>query len=155
MAFLFIASVPDISTIRKNYSQASDNKELTLKLFEELKPITKKDHKTLVAYKGAITAMMSKFENSDKEKKIYFTEGVSWIEYAIKMDPNNIEIRCIRLSIQESSPKKLGYCNNLAEDVNYIIRNYSNTNNQEIKAFVRGYALQSKSFDSKQKKVFE
>ncbi len=155
IAFTFFAAVPDISTIRKSYSQAADNREITSKLFKELKPITKKDHKTLVAYKGAITAMMARFEDSNKEKKEYFKEGTNWIEYAVKMDPDNIEIRCIRLSIQENSPKILHYRDNIDEDLAYISKNYESTTNQEIKAFVRGYSLQCKSFDANQKKIFQ
>lgn len=154
-SFLFFVAVPDISTIRKTYSQAAYNEEVTTKLFQELQPISKSDHKTLVAYKGAVMTLKAKFETSEIEKKQYFKEGIVWIDYAVKMDPKNIEIRCIRLSIQEYTPRRLLYHGNIDEDKTYILENYSRTSNQEIKAFVKGYAIQSKSFERSEKKIFQ
>jgi len=68
-----------------------------------------KENKVLLAYKGAAIAMKAKFAKQIKEKKNLFVEGVKLIENSVKSEPNNLEIRLIRLSIQENSPKILNY----------------------------------------------
>lgn len=152
---LFLAPTPDISTVRMKYSQAMNSAEIAAELYKDLAPVSKKDHRTLVAYKGASMALMAKFIGSKKDKREYFQEGISWIEFAVAADPSNIEIRCIRLSIQENSPKILHYRAAMESDKKMILDNFGNCSNKEIRAFVKGYVMQSSSFDSEDRKSFK
>ena len=102
-------SIPEISEIRKVYPNASNSETSTLELISKLSDVTYESNKTLVAYKGASIAMSAKFTKKIKDKISDLKEGAKLIEFAIVSEPKNIEIRLIRLSIQENVPKIANY----------------------------------------------
>ena len=150
ISLLFFAKI-DVNSIRKEYQTVTQSKVKTLALYNKLTKITKKDNKTLVAYKGALTALVSKQKKGVKEKKEYFKNGVSLIEFAIKSAPNNIEIRLIRLSVQQNSPKFLKYNKNINEDKAFIFKNLKKVKSTSLKKYIQGYILQSKYFSEEEK----
>lgn len=150
----FLLSVKiDVTIVRLSYKDAILSKSIALGLQNELLPISKNDDKVLVAYKGAVTAITAKYEKDNKNKKEIFKDGISLIEYAISKESNNIEIRFVRLSVQQNSPKFLKYNNNLSEDKNFILNNIQDTPNLELKNYLREYILQSKYFTEEEKNV--
>lgn len=149
LAFLFV--VLPVSEVRKEYVYAVTSKESALKLHNELVSINKEGDKTLVAYKGAVLTLMAKFANSTKEKKTYFKEGATLLEYIISQYPNDIEMRYLRLGVQENSPKIVGYHKNKEEDKQFILENYSAIKSSEVKALIKKFILQSKSFSEIEK----
>ncbi len=52
-----------------------------------------------------------------------FKEGKKNIEQAIKKEPENVELRFIRLSVQKNAPSFLGYKSNINEDAKFIKEN--------------------------------
>lgn len=151
--FLVFAVHPpqDRESIRKDYISASSDRGSAKALMDQLSSITREDQKVLVAYKGAVTALMAKYTKENPERKRLFREGVELLEYAVSQDPDNIEIRCIRLSIQENSPKFLKYGSNIEEDRSFILTNYKNTDSRAVKDFVRSYVMQSVGFNPGEK----
>jgi hypothetical protein len=145
----------DLSQIRAEYPEAAKNEEKANKLYESLSAITKEDDKVLVAYKGAVSTIMAQFGKGIKEKTDLFKEGRDLLEYAVKAAPENIEIRCIRMSVQENSPKIVGYRDNIEDDKKFILTNYKHTRSKEVKKFVKNYALQSEAFDESEKQKFK
>ena len=157
LMFFFVSSVavgPDLSQIREVYPKASDSKEITDQLFEVLTSIGKEDHKVLVAYKGAVSTLKAKYAKEAKVKRGYFKTGADLIEYALQAQPNNIEIRCIRLGVQENSPKVVKYKDNIEEDKQFIIDNFKAISSQEVREFVKNFALQSSIFSDSEKQLF-
>jgi len=150
ISLLFFLKI-DINTIRKEYPNATQSKAKTLALYNKLVKITKKDNKTLVAYKGALTALISKQQKGVKDKKTFFKNGVLLIEYAVKSAPNNIEIRLIRLSVQQNSPKFLKYNKNILEDKAFIFKNINKVKSISLKKYIQAYILQSKHFSEEEK----
>ncbi len=150
---LFFSS-PSLKKVRVDYVKAVNSKEITFQLNEDLSSVTSKSDKVLVAYKGAVLTLMAKFAQSTKDKKTYFKEGATLIEYAISKSPNNIEIRTLRLGVQENSPKIVGYRKNKEEDKQFILDHYNSTSSKEEKSFVKGFVLESKSFSEEEKSVF-
>jgi hypothetical protein len=73
------------------------------------------------------------------------------LEFAVSQEPENIEIRCLRLGIQENSPKFLKYRSNIQEDKTFILNQYEKTNSKAVKEFVKSYILQSTGFNTEQK----
>lgn len=143
----------DINEVRQLYKQSVGSKENTYILFEKLKSITKNDSNVLVAYKGAATAMTGKYEKGVKEKTTVFKSGVSLVEYAIEQEPDNIEIRFVRLSIQQNSPKFLKYKVHLEEDKKFVLTNYKNIQSVELKNYLKDYILHSNNFTDEEKNV--
>ncbi|WP_157943744.1 MULTISPECIES: hypothetical protein [Arenibacter] len=145
---------PDLAQIRKDFKLATNNRESALALRDKLEPITKEDNKLLVAYKGAVMALSAKYTKENVERKNLFKNGVTLLEYAVSQKPDNIEIRCLRLSIQENSPKFLKYKSNIQEDRTFILNHYEKTNSQAVKDFVSSFILQSTEFNTEEKQRF-
>lgn len=146
--------VADISEIRQQYTQAVDDEEITKELYDELTTVGHKDNKTLVAYKGAVSTLMAKYAQGVKDKKEFFKKGAKLIEHAVKTEPDNIEIRCIRLGVQENSPKIVGYKDDIPEDKQFILENYQSTSSEAIKTFIKSYVIESSLFDESEKQLF-
>lgn len=145
---LFVA--PELSEVRKQYTNAIESKENAQKFHKLLEGVSKQDSKTLVAYKGASIALQAKFSPKKEDKKKQFIEGTQLLDYALKNDSNNLEIRLIRLSIQENTPKIMKYKANITEDKQFIVSNFSKQSNS-LKDFVRVYLKQSKVFSEIEK----
>lgn len=152
--FLFISfsNTPEITDIRKLYSSVviseSNAKEFALKLAN----IEKEDNKTLVAYKGASIVILSRYKKEIQEKSKKFKEGAKMVEFAVASEPNNIEIRMIRLSIQEKAPKIVNYNKNKKEDKEFLLDHYKEQSGN-LKAHLKNFMLQSKSFSAAEKQT--
>lgn len=151
---LFMGSSKQLSQIRETFPLAVNNEEITKKLFDDLSFVTNKEKEIFIAYKGAVSTLMAKYTLKAKEKKEFFKTGVDYLEYALIKDPNNIEIRCLRLSVQENTPKFLKYSANIGEDKQFILDNYSAVTLKEVRDMVKNYALQSSLFDHAEKQLF-
>ncbi len=150
---LFVGT-PDLMQLRETYPQANNSAEITNALHDELAVVTKEDQAVLVAYKGAITTLMAKFSKGIKNKMEFFKSGSELLEFAVTNDPENIEIRCLRLGVQENSPKIVDYKGKIQEDKQFIIDNFKNTKTEEIKEFVKKYVLQSTLFSETERQLF-
>ncbi|MBO0591067.1 hypothetical protein I2486_06560 [Cellulophaga sp. E16_2] len=144
----------DIDTVRSAYKEAGQDKTKIEAFNSLLLNISKDDSNvTLVAYKGASITLLAKNEKSIKNKKNLFIEGVSYIEYAIEKSPKNIELRFIRLGIQENTPKLLKYKGNIEEDKQFILKQFKNISSSNLKKHIKDYVLQSKAFSDEEKSV--
>ncbi len=150
---LFI-SIPKLSKVRIAYKKASENKEIAIKLYKDLASVSKKDNTVLLGYKGAASVLMARHTKKKKEKKTFFKTGALLIESAVTKKPNSIEIRWIRLSIQENSPKFLKYRKNITEDKQFIIDNYKKTSSKTVQQLIKEYVQESAIFTLKEKQLF-
>ena len=151
---LFFLSIHlNISDVRMNYKEAVSSKESANSFKESLKSVTKKDDKRLVAYKGAAITLAARYQKTAKEKSTTFKNGVEWVEYAISKKPLDLEVRFVRLSIQQNSPKFLGYNKEKENDKKYILTNFNTIKSTEFKEYLRSYILDSKKFSEEEKSL--
>lgn len=148
---IFFSGTQDISTVRENYIQASQSKEKADEFCDAMEKYTG-DNKTMLAYKGASIALKAKFASDRKIKKDFFIKGVEILEKAVKAEPNNAEIRLIRLSIQENTPKILNYKSNIEEDKKVILSTFDKQN-KAFKEHLKAFVMQSKSFNAQEKEL--
>lgn len=99
---------------------------------------------TMNGYKAASKIIKAKFQTGEGRKKI-ITEGIKSLESTIKADPNNTELRVIRLSVQENLPKFIKYNTSISADKAFILKNYA-SQTSGLKSYIRKFAAQSKSF---------
>lgn len=155
IGLLFASFVtPEISDVRAEYRAAADNQEKAEKLYNELTTITETDDALLVAYKGATATLMAKDAKVVKIKTTYFKEGKKLIEQAIAAVPENVELRYIRLSVQENAPKIVRYKKEIPEDKQFILENYTSIKDAETKQYIKGFVMQSTSFSDAEKELF-
>lgn len=146
IAFLVLSFVSlspiDLHSVRAAFQRAEASKANTDKLYNSIKDYDKKDP-VLLAYKGAAYSLRAQFEMNRAIKKEVFTQGVRSIEAAVSSAPHNIEIRLIRLIIQENAPKIVKYHKDIEEDRKFIIDNFA-AESLEVKQVIRSYAKRSK-----------
>lgn len=151
--FIFVLGSPSIDNIRELYKDASASKTKSEAFYKELKNVKNSDDAVLVGYKSASIVLKARFIKGVKEKKSLFKEGVTLLESKIKSNPKNIELRLIRLSIQENTPKILKYKKNISEDKSFIKRNISYIKNKKKLTYFKNFVSQSKSFTNQEKSV--
>lgn len=152
----FISSIgfsQSLETLRTAYIEGHDSEEKT-ETFYRLTTTSKIGNKELIAYKGAALTMKSKYTKPVKEKIRLFKEGARLLDGAIAENPNNLEMRVIRLSIQENVPKFLKYQSNIEEDRRIIITNFSKQS-PALKKFISGYIQSSNGFTEEEKRVLK
>ena len=156
LIFVFFIGLfsPSLTKVREEYKSAFNSKEVTLQLNEELSKVKKTDDNLLVAYKGAVLTLMAKHSKVTNEKKAFFKEGATLLDFAISEQPTNVEMRCIRLGVQENTPKLLKYRANKPEDKQMIKDQYDHISSNDIKKYVKGFIMQSKSFTAEEKQTF-
>lgn len=147
---LFSIIAQNFSDVREQYYAASKTKQNAEKFYNSLSKYDK-ENKTLLAYKGAALALKSKFTSDKKSKKALFIEGITLLENMVKTDADNAEIRLIRLSIQENTPKFLKYKANIEEDKKIILSSFDKQS-KELKEYITIYVNQSKVFTEAEKK---
>jgi hypothetical protein len=149
LTFLFITFLvlnsPDISTTRRLFIKAANSKSEAEKFSSTLTRISNGSSKTLLAYKAASIIIAGKFASRLEDKKKNAVEGITMLENTVAQDRDNVEIRLIRLSIQENSPRILKYKKNIAEDKTFIVLHYKDQP-AALKDFIKAYTRQSKVF---------
>lgn len=148
---VFFLTVQELPYVRENYYAASKTRQSAEDFYKLLSKYNK-NNKTLLAYKGASIALKSKFTADRKLKRDLFVEGVTLVESSVKSEPNNIEIRLIRLSIQENTPKLLKYKSNIEEDKKIIVASFEKQP-KDLKEYITIYIKQSKGFTEKEKQI--
>jgi hypothetical protein len=152
--FFGLSGNPSITEVRKLYATATSSEDNAKDFLEKLSDVSKEDNKTLVAYKGASLAIVSKLEKKIADKSRKFKEGAALIEYAVTNEPNTIEIRLVRLSVQENVPKIVNYRGNKKEDKKYLLDHYKEQTGA-LKVYVGNFIKQSKSFTSTEKELVQ
>jgi len=78
---------------------------------------------TYLGYLGGLQTIWAKHVFSPISKINTFKQGKKKIEQAIKKEPDNVELRFIRLSVQKNAPSFLGYKSNIYDDTEFIKKN--------------------------------
>jgi hypothetical protein len=131
------------------YVASSVSKTNALKFYDFMNNYSKNDE-TLLAYKGASIAIKAKHTSGIKQKKEEFIKGITIVEAVIKSNPNNLEARLIRLSIQENTPKILKYKANIEADKKQILLLFDKQSS-DLKEYIKNYVKQSKIFTEAEK----
>lgn len=139
----------EITEVRELYVNASKSKENAEIFYAKMSKLDSKSN-TLIAYKGASIALRAKYLKEIKQKKEAFISGITLLEKSIKAEPENAEIRLIRLSIQENTPKILKYKSNIEEDKKLIITTFD-SQPKDLKKYIKEFAVQSSVFSESEK----
>jgi 15-cis-phytoene synthase len=103
------------SDIRKAYIDCDLSKEQA-ENFLDLVQESDTSTTTNQAYLAAAKMVKAKFGMNPINKMLLFIEGRNELEKLIEKEPNNIELRYIRLAVQKIAPKFLSYRDNINED---------------------------------------
>jgi len=134
MLFLTISNdilAIDLEVIRTNYERAVKDESLCQQIMMELSHKT--DSTIYLGYFGAFQAIWANHVSSPFVKLSTFKTGKRNIEKSIEIEPNNVELRFVRLSIQLNSPFFLNYRHRIEEDKLFIKNNLNTITSESLK----------------------
>src|SRR5690606_26062060 len=99
---------------------------------------TSSDKAEMMAYKGAGITLLARFEPLTK-RSAKVKSGIKWIDDAIKKSPNNVEVRLIRLSVQENLPKMFKYNTHIESDRKFIKDALPTIQDKDLVKMINGY----------------
>lgn len=137
--FLFFQS--NLESLREGYAKANASNADT-ESFIHLAEKASGSDAVVQGYKAAAKIMEAKITKSNR--KALVKSGATSLETVIKSNPNNAELRVIRMSVQENIPKIVGYRGNLKDDKAFLLTNYSRQN-AALKNYIKRFAAQSKT----------
>ncbi|MDQ1151562.1 hypothetical protein [Sphingobacterium zeae] len=127
----------NIDKIRREYAGAVKDEDLCEHNLKVLKEGAKSP--TDKVYLAAYQILLAKHIGNPFKKVGQFKEGKNYLEEVIKENPNHIEARFIRWSVQVHAPSFLGYNNNILEDKNFLVKNLYKLPNEEAKSIIYNY----------------
>ncbi len=138
----------DLESVRERYSTANQSKQ-NAESFAKMVEKTSSSDIVFKGYKAASEIVSAKFLKGN-DRKTTISNGIKSLENNINANPDNTELRLIRLSIQENLPKIIKYNTKINEDKNFILKNYEKQNNS-TKNYIKEFAKTSKSMTSSEK----
>jgi hypothetical protein len=145
-AFVFLFQ-SDLETLRNSYAKANESNSNTQNFIDTAEKQSGSDAVT-VGYKAAAKIMEAKIAKSNRKSLV--KTGATSLEAVIKSNPNNAELRLIRMSVQENIPKIVGYRGSLKDDKAFLLNNYSKQNTA-LKGYIKRFATQSKTMTEAEK----
>lgn len=139
-----LSAADNIVHVRQQFYQAVKNKTVAKQFYSEMKSVNFNSDKTLLGYKGMSNMIMAKFEFNPFSKWNYFSIGRDLLEKAINTDKNNIELRCLRLSVQANAPFFLNYSSNIKEDKKFILSAYKYVTDPDLKNRIQDFLNSAK-----------
>ena len=140
-----------LESLRESYAKANSSNANT-EAFINIAEKASGSDVIIQGYKAAAKIMEAKITKNNR--KALVKSGATSLEAIIKSNPNNAELRVIRMSVQENIPKIVGYNKNLKEDKTFILNNYSKQNSA-LKTYIRKFAMQSKTMTEAEKATFK
>jgi hypothetical protein len=150
-----MATAPDLKKIREDYIASISNSETANALCAQLQSIKNPDA-LILAYLGSAQAIKAKHAWNPVNKMSYLKQGFSTINQAVNKDPNHLEVRFLRFSLQYYVPTFLGYSKNIDSDKDKIImllQNQKNTNLNIDKKIIKdmvNFMIDSKRCDAQE-----
>ncbi|NLN32268.1 MAG: hypothetical protein GX159_01565 [Flavobacteriaceae bacterium] len=124
--------------LRKSYREATKSEEKANSFYEQVKTVSSSDKAVMLAYKGAGQTLLARYEPL-LQRKNKVKDGIDLIEKAVQKDPDNVEIRLIRLSIQENLPKMFKYNTQIESDKKFIQSALPEIQDQGLVNMIKGY----------------
>jgi len=121
LANLVYADTPSPKVIRKQLLEALDRRSLTDSLYNTLSAEPNKSP-LFICYLGVVQALKAKHAWNPYYKVKYLNDSEKTLQQAINHEPDNIEIRFMRFSIEHNVPGFLGYNKHLVADREEMIK---------------------------------
>ena len=116
--------LPDeVKNIKSEVYRAIESSFVTDSLYRVLKSGGTKNP-LIVGYIGTLEALKAKHSWNPYNKIRYVAMSQKTMKKAVEQDPNNLEIRFMRFSIQHYTPSFLGFSKDLEEDRKAIVKQF-------------------------------
>ena len=135
-----------ISDIRRDFKVGHKDETTCKKHLEALEKHA--DSPIERGYEAAYHMFMAKHTSNPLKKMGYFKSGKNMLEKEIANNPENVELRYIRLCIQYYTPSFLGYKGHINEDKLYLRDNLYKLSDKHTKELLFQYLKGANMFSS-------
>jgi hypothetical protein len=139
VSFLLNVVPPELIQMRNLYEKLDKNETHTRALDQLAKNSSAISANLKNAYLAVTYMALSQYQNNPVSKWKGFNEGKNRLEKIIQADSSSLEIRYMRLSIQQHAPGILGYNSSITKDKRFLILNLSLLKKSDSDLFVRIY----------------
>ena len=140
-------------TIRDLYYTASSSKEDSEKFKSAVKSIPT-PNECIKGYVAVSYMIEAKHVFNPATKLSYFNKGKILLDNSIKIEPQNTELRFLRLGIQTNVPSFLEYNKQIEADKNFILLKYLSQTDLDLKKRIKEFMIQSDICSQQEKKIF-
>lgn len=104
-----------------------------------------RDHENVVikGYQSVIWFLKADYYINPFQKWKFFKKGKESLDFLIKKNPNNTELRFLRLTVQENIPKFLSY-NNISKDRKFLNDQLKMISDQDLHSRISTYLKNTK-----------
>lgn len=131
----------DAIKIRDLYYKASANEKSCKELEDYIETTPKINAELLMGYKGISYMLKAKYLWNPIAKLNYFKVGKGYLDKAIKINEQNVELRFLRFAIQSNAPSILNYSDNLTDDKKIILVSFSSIKDTDLKQRIKNYII--------------
>jgi len=128
-----------LANIRQNIGEVFKTDTVCSKMHEAFEKIDISSSNLLLGYKGAVEMGMARHHPNVFKKMGFFNNGKDQLEKSIEKDPDNLELRFLRLTIQTNLPAFLGYSESKEKDKAFVLANLESASSEDFKTRVRGF----------------
>ena len=140
----------NLSEVRNLYKAAASSEKAAEKLLK-MTAEEKTKNPLMMGYHGVAQMMMAKHVGNPFKKLGYFNKGKDFFSVAIEADPDNVELRFLRFTVQAETPGFLNYKQNLREDKNILLGRVQTQKDEELREMIKSYLLSSKEVSASEK----
>lgn len=126
--------VPSLEELRVNYEKAVTDKNTCAAMIRSLG--TEPQSPVYRAYLGGYQAIWANHIGNPLKRLATFNDGRANIDQAAKDDPRNLDIRFIRLSVQQNAPRILGYARHIEEDRKFLKQHKENISSPTLRVMI-------------------
>jgi len=124
--------------LRKSYRAATKSEENAKTFYKYVEDVSESDKAVMMAYKGAGETLLARFAPlAQRRGKV--KSGIELVKKAVQKDPDNVEVRLIRLSIQENLPKMFKYNSEIEADKKFIKNVLPGIKDKGLLDMINGY----------------
>ena len=145
MYMLQLFSGNEVQDLRSMYYKSIEDEQSAKKFFKYFDNKDVKNNVILTGYCAVANFLQSKHAWNPYVKLEYYNVGKAQLEHAIELDLENIELRFLRLSIQNNLPSFLDYSKSIKEDTNFLINHLTEIKDYDLKQKITLYLQELKA----------
>ena len=130
----------DLEYLRAQYEKAASDKQICELMIAEL--INHADSPVQLAYLGGCQAIWANHTNGILSKLNTFNRGKKNIDQAVRANADNVDIRMIRLSVQQNCPSFLNYNDHIIQDRQYLEQHKSKVRSLVLLRIINSLLIQ-------------
>lgn len=147
------AQAQDLATERQLYATAYKDEQAAKELLQLVRSGKEETGAVQTAYHGAALMVRASQVMPAGRKLKLFKEGRNLIEKAMAMDPENVEVRFLRMTVQENAPKILGYNDRIANDKHFILEHFPTLKDAGLRQMIRNHAESSAIYSDEERRL--